>query len=133
MKQELHDTINQHVGSRLRLLRKKEKMSQKKLGILLNLTFQQIQKYEKGTTSLNVDKLCKICQIFNVPLNFFFEDSDIFTLKLLVSQNNANKAFSNEELQLIAAFNNITNKTIAKQVLNLTILLSKANPTSTHL
>ena len=133
MKQELHDTINQHVGSRLRLLRKKEKMSQKKLGILLNLTFQQIQKYEKGTTSLNVDKLCKICQIFNVPLNFFFEDSDIFTLKLLVSQNNANKAFSNEELQLIAAFNNITNKTIAKQVLNLTILLSKANPTNTYL
>ena len=133
MKQELHDTINQHVGSRLRLLRKKEKMSQKKLGILLNLTFQQIQKYEKGTTSLNVDKLCKICQIFNVPLNFFFEDSDIFTLKLLVSQNNANKGFSNEELQLIAAFNNITNKTIAKQVLNLTILLSKANPTNTYL
>jgi len=133
MKQELYYAINQHLGKRLHLLRKKEKMSQKKLGALLNLTFQQIQKYEKGATSLSIDKLCKICQIFNVPLNFFFEDSDIFTLKLLVSQNNTNKAFTNEELQLIAAFNNITNKTIAKQLLNLTILLSKANPTNTHL
>lgn len=133
MKQELYCAINQHIGNRLRLLRKKEKMSQKTLGSLLNLTFQQIQKYEKGTTSLNIDKLCKICQIFNVPLNFFFEDSDVFTLKLLVSQNNANKAFTNEELQLLAAFNNITNKTIAKQLLNLTILLSKTNPNDNSL
>lgn len=127
MKQELDSAINKHIGKRLRLLRKKEKMSQKQIGSLLNLTFQQIQKYEKGESGISVNKLCKLCQIFNVNLMFFLESSDISILNSLTIQDNTTKTFTNEELQLLAAFNNITNRIIARQLLNLVITLSKSN------
>ncbi len=63
-----------HVGSRIRLRRNMLGMSQEKLGENLGITFQQIQKYEKGTNRVGASRLQAIASIFGVPVGFFFED-----------------------------------------------------------
>ncbi|MQW90608.1 helix-turn-helix domain-containing protein [Sinorhizobium saheli] len=67
--------IDIHVGSRIRLRRTMLGMSQEKLGESLGITFQQIQKYEKGTNRVGASRLQNIAQILNVPVSFFFEDA----------------------------------------------------------
>lgn len=62
-----------HVGSRIRLRRNMLGMSQEKLGESLGITFQQIQKYEKGTNRVGASRLQAIASIFHVPVGFFFE------------------------------------------------------------
>lgn len=63
-----------HVGSRIRLRRNMLGMSQEKLGENLGITFQQIQKYEKGTNRVGASRLQAIANILGVPVAFFFED-----------------------------------------------------------
>ncbi|MBB2751271.1 UNVERIFIED_ORG: transcriptional regulator with XRE-family HTH domain [Rhizobium aethiopicum] len=67
--------IDIHVGSRIRLRRTMLGMSQEKLGESLGITFQQIQKYEKGTNRVGASRLQNISNILNVPVSFFFEDA----------------------------------------------------------
>lgn len=66
--------IDVHVGSRVRLRRTLMGMSQEKLGEALGLTFQQIQKYERGANRIGSSRLYKISQILEVPVQFFFDD-----------------------------------------------------------
>jgi transcriptional regulator with XRE-family HTH domain len=65
--------IDKYVGSRVRMRRMMLAMSQQKLGDALGLTFQQVQKYEKGTNRIGASRLQHICQILQVPVAFFFE------------------------------------------------------------
>ncbi len=65
--------IDKHVGSRVRMRRMMLGMSQERLGISLGLTFQQVQKYEKGTNRIGASRLQQISQIMQVPVAFFFE------------------------------------------------------------
>jgi transcriptional regulator with XRE-family HTH domain len=65
--------IDKHVGSRVRMRRMMLAMSQEKLGNSLGLTFQQVQKYEKGTNRIGASRLQQISQILQVPVSFFFE------------------------------------------------------------
>ena len=67
--------IDIHVGSRIRLRRTMLGMSQERLGESLGITFQQIQKYEKGTNRVGASRLQNISSILNVPVSFFFEDA----------------------------------------------------------
>jgi len=67
--------IDIHVGSRVRLRRNMLGMSQEKLGESLGITFQQIQKYEKGTNRVGASRLQAIASILGVPVSFFFEDA----------------------------------------------------------
>ena len=65
--------IDKHVGSRVRMRRMMLSMSQEKLGDALGLTFQQVQKYEKGTNRIGASRLQQIANILQVPVEFFFE------------------------------------------------------------
>ena len=65
--------IDKHVGSRVRMRRKMLGMSQEKLGDALGLTFQQVQKYEKGTNRIGASRIQQICDILQVPVSFLFE------------------------------------------------------------
>jgi transcriptional regulator with XRE-family HTH domain len=65
--------IDKHVGSRVRMRRMMLSMSQEKLGDALGLTFQQVQKYEKGTNRIGASRLQQISHILQVPVSFFFE------------------------------------------------------------
>ena len=67
--------VDVHVGSRVRYRRMIIGMSQEKLGEKMNLTFQQIQKYEKGTNRIGASRLFQLSRILEVPVGYFFEDA----------------------------------------------------------
>lgn len=68
------DPIDVHVGQRLRLRRNLLGVSQQKLGDAVGLTFQQIQKYERGANRMGASRLYQFSRILDVPVSFFFED-----------------------------------------------------------
>ncbi len=67
--------IDIHVGSRVRLRRMLLGMSQEKLGEHLGLTFQQVQKYEKGVNRIGASRLFDLSQVLGVPVQFFYEEA----------------------------------------------------------
>ena len=73
MAKKAPNPIDRHVGSRVRMRRMMLSMSQEKLGAALGLTFQQVQKYEKGTNRIGASRLQQISHILQVPVAFFFE------------------------------------------------------------
>lgn len=68
------ETIDAHVGKRIRLRRTLLGLSQEKLGEALGVTFQQIQKYERGTNRVGASRLYDIATALDVPISFFFDD-----------------------------------------------------------
>ena len=73
MIKKIPNPTDKHVGSRVRMRRMMLSMSQEKLGDALGLTFQQVQKYEKGTNRIGASRLQQISNILQVPVSFFFE------------------------------------------------------------
>ena len=71
---KLPNPIDKHVGSRVRMRRVLIGMSQERLGGALGLTFQQVQKYEKGSNRIGASRLQQIAGVLNVPPAFFFEE-----------------------------------------------------------
>jgi transcriptional regulator with XRE-family HTH domain len=69
--------IDKHVGSRVRMRRMMLGMSQEKLGDALGLTFQQVQKNEKGTNRIGASRLQQLTHILQVPVEFFFEGAPV--------------------------------------------------------
>src|ERR1700683_3458182 len=66
--------IDVHVGARLRLRRTLLGMSQEKLGQAIGLTFQQVQKYERGANRIGASRLYDLSRVLDVPVSFFFEE-----------------------------------------------------------
>jgi transcriptional regulator with XRE-family HTH domain len=79
MAKKAPNPIDKHVGSRVRMRRMMLAMSQEKLGDALGLTFQQVQKYEKGTNRIGASRLQQISNILQVPVAFFFEGAPDLT------------------------------------------------------
>jgi transcriptional regulator with XRE-family HTH domain len=75
---KIPNPIDRHVGSRVRMRRVMLRMSQEKLGEALGLTFQQVQKYEKGTNRIGASRLQQISRTLDVPPAFFFEGAPSF-------------------------------------------------------
>ena len=73
MAKKTPNPVDRHVGNRLRMRRLMLAMSQEKIGEALGLTFQQVQKYEKGANRIGASRLQQISQILQVPVSFFFE------------------------------------------------------------
>ena len=73
IKKKVPNPTDAYVGARVRMRRMMLKMSQEKLGDGLDLTFQQVQKYEKGTNRIGASRLQEISNILQVPVSFFFE------------------------------------------------------------
>ncbi len=123
--------IDVHVGSRIRLRRNMLEMSQEKLGETLGITFQQVQKYEKGTNRVGASRLQAIASILEVPPAFFFEDAPGI-------DKGANSGFaeadgsnylvdflsSTEGLRLNRAFVKITDAGIRRKIVELVESLS---------
>lgn len=68
--------VDIHVGGRIRLRRMMNGLSQERLGEQLGLTFQQIQKYEKGANRVGASRLFQLSQVLEVPVSYFFDDLD---------------------------------------------------------
>ena len=73
MEQKSPNSIDRHIGSRMRARRTMLGMSQEKLAEALGLTFQQVQKYEKGVNRVGAARLLRIANILDVSIDFFFE------------------------------------------------------------
>ena len=73
MAKKVPNPIDVHVGSRVRIRRVELGMSQGKLGDALGITFQQVQKYEKGTNRIGASRLQHVSGILQVPIAYFFE------------------------------------------------------------
>ena len=76
-----NNTVNMHVGKRVRLRRTLPGMSQEKLGGELNITFQQVQKYEGGANLVSASRLWDISRILDVSINYFFDDISEVTVR----------------------------------------------------
>ena len=68
-----NNAVDMHVGKRVRLRRTLLGLSQEQLGTELNITFQQVQKYERGANRISASRLWDIGQILDVPINYFFD------------------------------------------------------------
>jgi transcriptional regulator with XRE-family HTH domain len=68
--------IDVHVGSRVRLRRNMLGLSQEKLGDAIGLTFQQVQKYERGANRIGASRLHELSRVLDVPVSFFYDDVD---------------------------------------------------------
>ena len=77
MAKKAPNPTDKHVGARVRMRRMMLGMSQEKLGDALGLTFQQVQKYEKGANRIGASRLQQIAHILQVPVSFFFEGAPI--------------------------------------------------------
>jgi transcriptional regulator with XRE-family HTH domain len=118
--------IDIHVGSRVRLRRTLLGFSQDKLGKSLGLTFQQIQKYERGVNRIGSSRLYSLSQILDVPVSFFFDDipdevSDKIhkTTKGQTASFELEKISSKETMKLLSNYYGIDDDSVRKSVFSL--------------
>lgn len=137
--------IDVHVGSRIKWRRKVLKISQQKMADALGLTFQQVQKYEKGMNRVGASRLWDISRILGVSMDFFFADMDpaiqIQSPMMLIHEDTNKIGFLNEAennvdfdpmkrketLELVSAYYKINNRKLARQLFNLIVSVSKTN------
>jgi len=99
-------------------------LSQEKLGESLGITFQQIQKYEKGTNRVGASRLQAISAILNVPVSFFFEDAPGSSNQAGFAEDNeatyvVDFLNSNEGVQLTRAFTKISDPKVRRKIIDL--------------
>ncbi len=118
--------IDIHVGSRVRLRRTMQGLSQEKLGVALGITFQQIQKYEKGANRIGASRMQQIATVLQVPVSFFFEDAPTGTPDNPTGLSESNSTSyvvdflsSSEGLQLNRAFIKISDPKVRRKIVDL--------------
>ena len=128
--------VDIHVGARLRLRRTLLGMSQDKLGQALGLTFQQVQKYERGANRIGSSRLYQLGHILHVPVSYFFDDMPLDVALPQGSRggrglgDQAQQPFDDdslprrETLELARAYYRITDPKVRKQLFELTKSLS---------
>ncbi|HEU0082877.1 MAG TPA: helix-turn-helix transcriptional regulator [Bradyrhizobium sp.] len=123
--------VDRHVGSRVRMRRIMLGMSQEKLGEGLGLTFQQIQKYEKGTNRIGASRLQQICDILHIPVSFLFEGVPGGTINADGMLEPASPAYvadflaTTEGLALIRAFTSIPNIKLRRAIVDMVELIGE--------
>lgn len=130
--------VDAHVGSRVRLRRTMLGMSQEKLGNAINLTFQQVQKYERGTNRIGSSRLWELSQVLDVPVSFFFEEMPAEVAKTPpghvptalqegdAPEYEADPLTKRETLELVRAYYKIRSPRVRKRVFELAKALAKA-------
>ncbi len=125
--------IDVHVGSRIRLRRTLLGMSQERLGEALGLTFQQVQKYERGVNRVGASRLFDLSRVLDVPISFFFDDMPEGLANAYGMQSTRRPpgfteptdAFTDdalnrrETLELVRAYYRITDPAVRKRVFDL--------------
>ncbi len=134
--------IDSHVGERIRLRRTLLGLSQEKLAAMLGLTFQQVQKYEKGANRVGASRLYDISQALEVPIGFFYEDMDKKTASqspmtfaapetapMLMSDNKVilddDPMHRKEAIELVKAYYKIQNRKAARHLFDMVVQMSK--------
>ena len=117
--------VDAHVGNRMRLRRMLIGLSQEKMGEMLGLTFQQVQKYEKGVNRIGAGRLYQVAEILGVPISYFYEGFvGAESRNAAAGDDTATKPVmdflsSGEGLQLTLAFMRIKDQKVRKRVIDL--------------
>lgn len=129
--------VDVHVGSRVRLRRTMLGMSQEKLGKAIGLTFQQVQKYERGANRVGASRLFELSRVLDVPVSFFFDDMSPEVAASGgrpasgLSENNGavyeyDPMAKRETLELVRAYYKIRDPRVRKRVFELAKALAKS-------
>lgn len=128
--QKKSNAIDQHVGSRIKLRRIAVGLSQEKLGESLGVTFQQVQKYEKGVNRVGASRLQKIAEVLNTPISFFFEEAPgaLHPPAETPEATSLSKVLASKEfLSLVSSFSAIKDPKIRQKVVDLVDALAAAD------
>ncbi len=121
--------VDVHVGSRVRMRRTLLGMSQEKLGEALGLTFQQVQKYERGANRVGASRLYQISRILDVPVAFFFDEmtgaapspsAQLVGLSEESEPSSFDPMAKRETLELVRAYYRIVDPRVRKRIFELT-------------
>ncbi len=120
-----------HVGSRVRLRRTLLGMSQEKLGEAIGLTFQQVQKYERGANRVGASRLYDLSRVLDVPVSFFFEemapsDPRASGLAEPAERYEGDPMLKRETLELVRAYYKITDPHVRRRLFDLAKALAKS-------
>ena len=123
------DPVDIHVGQRVRARRKMLSMSQTELGKQLGVTFQQVQKYERGTNRIGSSRLFRVSNALDVPVAFFFEGAETKLPGYNAAAEGVDDATyeKQETKELVEAYYKIADPRIRKKVVGLARLLSSNN------
>ena len=117
--------VDKYVGSRVRMRRIMLGMSQEKLGEALGHTFQQVQKYEKGTNRVGASRIQQISEILQVPVSFLFEGAPSGTISAEGLSEGTSPAYvsdflaTSEGLALTRAFTRITDAKLRRSIVDM--------------
>lgn len=116
--------VDIHVGSRVRLRRTLLGMSQEKLGDAIGLTFQQVQKYERGANRIGASRLFDLSRVLDVPVSFFFDDmpgegEEVRPIGTPSETGEADPMAKRETLELVRAYYRITDPSVRKRIFEL--------------
>ena len=120
---KLPSGIDRVVGQRIRWRRRELKLTQERLGELLELTFQQVQKYEKGVNRVSAGRLYEIAGVLGVPISYFFDGAEEFLgaeqAEFAEDEDEPHApVMTPEMLELISAFQKIEDLSLRKSLLN---------------
>lgn len=129
--------VDMHVGSRIRLRRQLMKMSQEKLGDELGVTFQQVQKYERGANRVGASRLYRLSRVLEVPVQFFFEDLADKPIVSGMAEGDQtpivyNFIQSSDGVSLAEAFSRISDAKVRRRVLELVRTLAAEQDQPAH-
>ncbi len=122
---QLPNPTDKHVGARVRMRRLMLHMSQEKLGDALGITFQQIQKYEKGANRISASRLQQMSNILEVPIPFFFDGLPAYSEKAPKASDTPSTAYlfdfvaTSDGLALIKAFVQIRQPKLRRYIVQL--------------
>lgn len=129
--------VDVHVGNRIRLRREALSLTQEKLADLLGITFQQIQKYEKGSNRISASRLWDMSNVLSVPVDFFFDEMSeetakaspkaLLTNNITVPEPCDDPMLREETIELVKSYYKINNREIAKHLFNLAEAMSKSS------
>lgn len=124
------NAIDVHVGARMRLRRTLLGLSQEKLGDALGLTFQQVQKYERGVNRIGAGRLFSLARVLDVPITYFYEDVPAAAVaaggrrvagfaEAAAANYDADPMSSRETMELVKAYYRIADQRKRRKVLDL--------------
>jgi transcriptional regulator with XRE-family HTH domain len=126
--------VDKYVGSRVRMRRIMLGMSQEKLGEALGLTFQQVQKYEKGTNRIGASRIQQISGILQVPVSFLFEGGPGGNMSVDGSQEATSPSYvsdflaTSEGLTLTRAFTRISDSKLRRSIVDMVEQIAAREP-----
>ena len=121
----MEDNFNKHLGNKLKLRRLALGLTQTKIAKAINVTFQQIQKYEKGTNGVSSIRLLQLANHLKVPVNYFFEDFSEYLINLERTQEGHLHINYNFLIKLYSELNSDQKLKFSKSLQDTNIAISK--------